>query len=177
MKYILETERLLLREFTWDDTAFIIELVNSPGWLKFIGDRNIKTEEQAQAYLDNGPLKSYREHGFGLWMVEKKDDKSKMGMCGLLKRDTLEHPDLGFAFLPEFTGKGYAFEIANATMTYACNTLKLPIIAAIVVPENAKSINLLEKIGMKLIQRMHLPHTPEELLLYNNAPVDAEVKG
>jgi RimJ/RimL family protein N-acetyltransferase len=169
MNYILETERLQLREFTMDDTAFIIELVNSEGWLKFIGERNVKTEEQAKAYLENGPMKSYREHGFGLSMVEIKEDNRKIGMCGLLKRDTLEHPDIGFAFLPEWMGKGYAFEIACATLIYASNTLKIPTICAIVVPENNRSIKLLEKIGMTFMKRVQLPPNHEELLLYSTA--------
>ena len=100
MEAILQTERLLLREFTEDDAAFIVELLNSPGWIQYIGDRNIKTEEQAREYLNNGPLKSYRQNGFGLYMVEKKDDHTPIGMCGIIKRDTLNNPDIGFAFLP-----------------------------------------------------------------------------
>src|SRR5215210_8708442 len=102
MNYILETDRLRLRQFTLQDTSFIIELLNSPGWLKFIGDRNVKSEPQARNYLENGPLKSYQEYGYGLSMVERKTDNQAIGMCGILKRQTLEHPDIGFAFLPRF---------------------------------------------------------------------------
>jgi len=168
MKYILETERLRLREYTMDDTSFIIELVNSPGWLKYIGERNVKTPAQAIAYLENGPMKSYCENGFGLWHVETKSNNISIGMCGLLKRDQLEHPDIGFAFLPAFTGKGFAFEAAAATMTYAKEKLNLSDICAIVMPENTSSIKLLEKIGMKFSKPFCFPGGKEELALYTN---------
>lgn len=161
---ILETERLRLRQFTLDDTKFIIELLNSPGWIEFIGDRNVKTEEQAIQYLQNGPLKSYLQNGYGLSMVETKDGQP-IGMCGILKRETLENPDIGFAFLKEFTGKGYAYEIANATLSYAMSKLKIPKVSAITLPNNIKSIKLLEKIGMKLIKPF-LSEKNEELLLF-----------
>ena len=119
MKNILETERLLLREFSTEDASFIIELLNSPGWIKYIGDRNVKTPEQASEYLLNGPIKSYAVNGYGLWLVEKKDDQAKIGMCGIIRRETLKDPDIGFAFLPEFSGKGYAYEIAKACLDHA----------------------------------------------------------
>lgn len=168
MKYILETERLTLREFTVADAPFILELVNSPGWLQFIGDRNIKTTDQAIAYLQNGPIKSYAENGFGLALVEIKDGKIPIGMCGIIKRDNLDKPDIGFAFLPSFTGKGYAFEMANATLSYAVNQLKMPVIYAITVATNLRSIRLLEKIGLKFIKKINAPKDNEELLLYSN---------
>lgn len=166
MKYILETDRLKLRELTLDDTAFIIELVNSPGWIKYIGDRNIKTEEQAISYLENGPIKSYHDNGFGLLMVETKYGNRKIGMCGILKRDTLEHPDIGYALLPAFTGNGYAFEMAHAVLQYATVQLKLSTIFAITVPENMRSIKILEKIGLTFMKRIQLATNHEELLLY-----------
>jgi RimJ/RimL family protein N-acetyltransferase len=168
MKPTLETERLLLREFTLDDTAFIIELLNSPGWIKYIGDRNVKTEKQALAYLHNGPLKSYGQHGFGLSMVEKSDDHTPIGMCGIIKRDTLDNPDIGFAFLPAYNGKGYALEMAKATLAYAKQKLRLPVISAITQADNSRSIRLLEKIGLKFSQTIIFPGSEEELLLYNS---------
>ena len=168
MKYILETERLTLREFTTDDAEFIMKLVNSPGWLQFIGDRNIKTTDQAITYLENGPIKSYAENGFGLAMVETKDRKIPIGMCGIIKRDNLDNADIGFAFLPLFTGKGYAFEMANATLSYAVTQLKMPVIYAITVANNLRSIRLLEKIGLKFIKKINAPKDNEELLLYSN---------
>jgi RimJ/RimL family protein N-acetyltransferase len=163
---ILETERLRLREFTPEDASFIIELVNSPGWLKYIGDRNIKTTDQARAYLENGPIKSYHDNGFGLWMVENKVINTPMGMCGILKRETLEHPDLGFAFLHEYMGKGYAFEAATATLTFAKEKLNLQTLCAITVPDNQNSIKLLQKVGMRFNNRICFPNNPEELLMY-----------
>lgn len=168
MKYILETERLALREFTVNDSEFIIELVNSPDWIKFIGDRKIKTDVEAKAYIENGPIKSYRENGFGLSLVEIKTDGTKIGMCGIIKRHHLDNPDIGFAFLPQFTGKGFAFEIANATLTYATTKLNLPKISAITIAANIKSIRLIEKIGMTYIKTFCFPNNTEELLLYNN---------
>jgi RimJ/RimL family protein N-acetyltransferase len=167
MKFILETERLILRQFTTGDAKFIVELVNSPGWIEFIGDRNIKTEGQANEYLQNGPLKSYELNGFGLSLVELKNERTPVGMCGIIKRDNLENPDIGFAFLPEFTGKGLAFEIANATMTYARDKLKLPVIYAITVPGNKASIKLLKKLGMKFIKPLCFPDG-DELMLYSD---------
>lgn len=163
---MLETERLLLREFTTGDTAFILELVNSAGWLQYIGDRNIKSVEQAKAYLENGPIKSYRENGFGLCLVERKDDAKAIGMCGLLKREYLDTPDMGFAFLPEFNGNGYAYEIAIATVAYAKNKLKISTVSAITMANNEKSIKLLEKMGFSFKKTIFLPTGKEELHLY-----------
>jgi RimJ/RimL family protein N-acetyltransferase len=166
MKTILETERLCLREFTIKDSSFIIKLVNSPGWLANIGDRNIKNIEQAINYLENGPLKSYALNGFGLWMVELKDDKTPIGMCGIIKRDNLEMPDIGFAFLPEYHGKGYAFEMAKAVLNFAKEVLQLCTILAIVLPTNDSSIKLLQKIGMKFEKKFCFPNAAEELLMF-----------
>jgi len=168
MTHILETERLRLRKFSLDDTAFIVELLNSPGWLEFIGDRNVRTPGQARVYLENGPLKSYLVYGHGLSMVEKKDDGTPVGMCGILHRDTLEWPDIGFAFLPAHQAQGYAFEIAQATVDHARNALGLPQIAAITVPGNARSIRLLEKLGLRYIQSFSFPGSQEVLLLYRS---------
>lgn len=168
MKYILETARLRLREFTLDDGEFIVDLMNSPGWLKFIGDRNVRTTGQAQKYLENGPIKAYQQNGFGLSMVERKDDDVPVGMCGILQRPTLDTPDIGFAFLPAFNGKGYALEIASAVMTYAQSNLGLSRIAAITLRENDRSIRLLEKLGMTYRSKFSFPGSEEELLLYGN---------
>ncbi len=168
MKYILETERLRLREFTLEDGKFIIELLNSPGWIKYIGDRNVRTLRQAGHYLENGPIKSYKENGYGLFLVEKKEDGNPIGMCGILKRDTLENPDIGFAFLAGYSGMGYAFEIASATLRYAKEHLGIRKISGITAVENFKSIRLLEKIGLQYNKRFSFPNGNEELLLYSN---------
>lgn len=169
MKYILETERLRLRKFTTADTGFIIALLNSPGWLAYIGDRNVKTEEDAMTYLQNGPLKSYKQNGYGLSLVELKESRLPIGMCGIIKRPDLEYPDIGFAFMPEFTGQGYAYEVATATLMYAKNKLGLEQILAITLPSNERSIRLLEKLGLTYSRIYHFPATNEELLLFNNS--------
>lgn len=166
MNYILETERLKLREFGLHDASFIVGLMNSPGWLQFIGDRNIRSEEGAMAYLKSGPIKSYADNGFGLWLVERKATGNAIGMCGILKRDNLANPDIGFAFLSEYAGHGYASEVAGATLRYAFEILKLPAIAAITKPDNHKSIKLLEAIGLKLQTRIAGSNQDEHLLLY-----------
>jgi RimJ/RimL family protein N-acetyltransferase len=163
-KFLLETKRLRLREFTLDDSNFIIELLNSPEWIEYIGDKNVRTETQAIEYLQNGPLKSYAKNGYGLSLVETKDGLS-IGMCGIIKRDSLENPDIGFAFLKEFTGKGYAYEIASATLAHAINELKISKISAITLPHNARSVRLLEKIGMKFINSFYAENG-EELFLF-----------
>lgn len=167
MHYILETERLKLRHFTIDDTPFIIELLNSPAWIKFIGDRNVKTEEQAQAYLLNGPIKSYKDNGYGLSMVETAHDKTPIGMCGIINRADLEGPDIGFAFLPEYIGKGYGYEIAAATLAYAMNILKIPSVFAVTLPNNTASIKLLEKIGLHFKNNFSFPDKEEVLMLFS----------
>jgi len=165
MNSILQTERLMLRQFELSDSKFIIELVNSAGWIEFIGERNIKTEEAAIHYLQNGPMKSYKEKGFGLSMVERKDG-TPVGMCGILKRDSLDNPDIGFAFLPEFMGMGYAFEMAKATLRYAKDNLNIKTIVAITVPSNKRSIRLLEKIGLRFSKTIYPPAEREELMLF-----------
>ena len=165
MKLIAETERLRLREFAAGDAQFIVELLNSPGWLEFIGDRHIRTEEQAREYLVQGPVKSYQENGFGLSLVETKDGVP-VGMCGLIKRPALEHADIGFAFLPQFMGRGYAFEIASATMDYARNVLGMLQVCAITRENNSSSIRLLEKLGFRYDRMLMLPGGKEELMLF-----------
>jgi RimJ/RimL family protein N-acetyltransferase len=165
---ILETDRLILREFTIYDARFIVDLLNSPGWLEFIGDRNVRTEEQADNYLLNVPLRSYHENGFGLYMVELKSGNTPAGMCGLLKRDYLEHHDIGFAFLPEYTGKGYAFEIVSALISYAKQTLSIPTLLAITLPGNTKSIRLLERVGLQFVRMVVPPQGQEELMVFGS---------
>lgn len=162
--FVLQTERLTLRQFTLDDTAFIIELVNSPGWLENIGDRNIHSPEQALSYLQNGPMASYAQHGYGLYRVALKPNDVPIGMCGLLKRDTLPQPDIGFALLPDYSGKGYAYEAANAVRTLAFEQFNLPALLAITLPSNQASIRLLEKIGLRYAKPFW--HNNEELWLY-----------
>jgi RimJ/RimL family protein N-acetyltransferase len=168
MKTVLETERLRLRFFTLNDTDFIVRLLNTSGWIQYIGDRNVKTKEQAETYLRNGAFKSYEVNGFGLSMVEIKKGNIPIGMSGILRRDELENPDIGFAFLPEYMGKGYAQEISQAIMKYAKEVLKLEKILAITLPTNQPSIKLLEKIGLSFQKHFSFPGTNEELMLFSN---------
>lgn len=166
MKIILETERLIIREFIFDDSDFVIRLVNSPGWLTFIGDRNIKNTEQARQYMVQGPMASYKKNGFGFYVVLLKATQQQLGICGLIKRDTLLHTDLGFAFLPEFNGRGYAYEASSAIIHYSKNHIKLKKLIAIVMPENASSIKLLEKLGMTFDKMIEFGEKKENLMLY-----------
>ena len=115
---VLETERLALRRLTLDDAEFIFRLVNEPSWLRFIGDKNVRNLDDARNYLRTGPLDMYERFGFGMFLVERKHDGVAVGACGLLKRDTLPDPDIGYAFLPEYWGKGYALEAASAVLEY-----------------------------------------------------------
>jgi RimJ/RimL family protein N-acetyltransferase len=164
---ILETERLTLRYLQLSDAPFILELVNSPGWLRYIGDRKIHTVEQAEQYLLNGPLKSYADHGFGLCLVAlRAQEGTSIGLCGLLKRDSLDHPDLGFAFLPAYTGAGYGYEIASATLAHARQQHQLTDIGAITLPTNEPSIRLLRKLGMQFERYFVSTETGDELELY-----------
>ena len=146
---ILETERLVLRRLSPDDADFILELLNQPSFLRFIGDKGVRTTEDAVRYIQTGPIASYERFGFGLYLVELKETAVPIGMCGLLKRDTLPDADVGFAFLPSYWSQGYAFEAASGVMRYGRDVLGLGRIVAITSLDNDASIRLLEKIGLK----------------------------
>jgi RimJ/RimL family protein N-acetyltransferase len=163
---ILETDRLILREQTQDDAPFVRELMNTPGWLRYIGQRNIRTDEDARAYIANGAMKSYAQNGYGLWLVELKDGGVPVGACGLLKRDFLDHADIGFAFLQQHAGKGYAYEAAVGVMNYAKDVLGMNTVAAIVTHDNEASIGLIKKLGMVYEGKVKYPGEEEELLMY-----------
>ena len=162
----ITTERLVLKEISIDDAPFYVKLFNSEGWLTFIGDRNIKTEAQAKAYIEKNYLPSYKTHGYGSYTVNLKETGETIGACGLYKRDNLDHPDIGFAFLPEFIGKGYGFEAANAVMEFAKTELKLTTILGFTVANNIASVALLKKLGLKESGTYTFPDDPEELLLF-----------
>jgi len=146
---ILETERLVLRRLSSDDAGFILELLNQPSFLRYIGDKGVRTTEDAVRYIQTGPIASYERFGFGLYLVELKESGVPIGMCGLLKRDTLPDADVGFAFLPDYWSQGYAFEAASGVMSYGREVLGLQRIVAITSLDNDASIRLLEKIGLK----------------------------
>jgi RimJ/RimL family protein N-acetyltransferase len=143
---MLETDRLVIRAFVASDAGFIVELVNDPAWLLYIGDKNIRSRDDAARYIEDGPRAMYRRAGFGLWLVALKDG-TPIGMCGLIRRDDLEDVDLGFAFLPQYRRSGYAFEAAQRVLEHGRSVLRLARIVAITVPANAASINLLRKLG------------------------------
>ena len=164
---ILETERLTLRLQTTDDADFILELMNDPSWLEFIGDRGLRTVEDAREYIKNGAIRTYEQFGFCFYLVERKEDQSPIGICGFVKRDSLEDVDIGFAFLPQYWGKGYAYEAASATLAYGLDTLGLNRIVAITTQDNHASAKLLEKIGLKFERLVQLSNDPEELRLFS----------
>jgi RimJ/RimL family protein N-acetyltransferase len=146
---VIETERLALRRLDLDDAAFILALVNDPDWLRHIGDKNVHSLDDARAYLANGPIGMYAKHGFGLYAVERREDGALIGMCGLIKRDTLDDIDIGFAYLPAYRAQGYAREAAAATLAHARDVLGLRRVVAIVSPANHASARLLERVGLK----------------------------
>ena len=162
---VLQTGRIALRRLTTDDASFIRELVNEPSWIRFIGDRGVRSEEDARAYLVRGPIAMYERHGFGLWMCEEKASGQPLGICGLIKRDTLEDVDIGFAFLPRFWGQGYAHEAAAAVLDYGREVLELDRIVAITSPDNVASIRLLEKLGLRLEKSFEIDGKPTNLFV------------
>ena len=163
---IIETERLTLREFTIEDSGFILKLLNTPGWLKYIGSRSVDTIKDAEEYIENKIRISYKISGFGFYLMELRPDKIKTGMCGLVKREALDDIDIGFALLPEYEGNGYAFEAAIGVLDFAKDKLKLKSIAAITVKNNSPSIKLLGKLGMTFEKMIRLPNDTEDLMLF-----------
>ena len=145
----LVTSRLALRRLTEADAPFMLRLLNEPSWLRFIGDRGVRTLDEAAAYLAKGPIDMYQRLGFGLLLVERTLDGAALGICGLIKRDTLPDVDLGFAFLPEHWGRGYAVEAAAAVLAAAARDAGLRRVVAITSLDNERSIRLLEKLGFR----------------------------
>lgn len=165
---IFETERLLVCKHTLDDAGFMLNLLNSPDWLAYIGDRNVHSLQDARAYLENGSLAHYQKHGFGFWGVRLKTDLAIIGSCGLMIRDYLPHADIGFAFLPEYLGKGYGYESALAALQYADTHLDIGKICAITNPDNTASKGLLTKLGLKHDSYVNTP-TGDRVCLFLRA--------
>jgi RimJ/RimL family protein N-acetyltransferase len=163
---VLETDRLNLRRLSTDDAEFILQLLNEPSFLEFIGDRGVRTLEDARNYILNGPMASYERFGFGLYLTELKEPRVPIGMCGLLKRDTLEDVDIGFAFVPQYWKQGYAMESAAAVMAHARDAFGLNRLAAITSPENEPSIALLLKLGMRFERLTKLTEEAPEIKLF-----------
>jgi RimJ/RimL family protein N-acetyltransferase len=162
----LETPRLVIREINLDDAPFILELLNEPAFIHFIGDRGVRSIEDAQGYISKGPQASYTKLGFGLWLAAQKDTQTPIGICGLLKRDSLPDVDLGYAFLARFRSQGYASEAASAVKDYAVERLGIKRLAGITNPDNWASIKVLEKIGMRFERLVQLSENEPELKLF-----------
>lgn len=165
----LETERLRLRPFTLADDGFILGLLNDPGYVRFIGDRRVRSLEAARAYLRQGPLASYARHGFGLWCVERRADGVRVGKCGLLKREALDEVDLGYAFLAREAGRGLATEAARAVLGHARNVLGLARVVALTQPDNRGSVRVLAKLGFVAAGTCRLPGQDGDSLFFATA--------
>jgi len=165
----LETDRLQLRRLSADDAEFILRLLNEPSFIQNIGDRGVRTIEEARAYILKGPIASYEKFGFGLMAVEEKETGAPVGICGLLKRDMFEDVDIGYALLPEFWSRGYAFESASAVMSYARETLGSKRVLAVVNPDNQSSIRLLGKMGFQYERMVRLTDDAPEIKLFSAA--------
>ena len=163
---LLESERLRLRRVTTGDAVFIHELVNEPAFRRNIGDKGVHTLADACDYIRDGPIASYERYGFGMYIVSLKEDGAPIGICGLVKRDTLEDVDIGFAFLSRFWSRGYAIEAATAILEYARSVVRLDRVVGVTVPDNTSSIRLLEKLGLRFERTVRLAADAPELLLY-----------
>ncbi|MEZ5345956.1 MAG: GNAT family N-acetyltransferase [Pyrinomonadaceae bacterium] len=173
MMKILETKRTILRELTTNDAQFNLDLLNEPSFIKFIGDRGVRTLEQSANFIETRYQKSYRENGFGLYLVERKpetgtaDPLIPIGICGFVKRDNLPFPDIGFAFLNQFEKNGYGFETAEAVLEYGKANLDLKRVLAITTQENESSVKLLEKLGFAFERLIRMTPDDEELNLFS----------
>lgn len=163
---ILETDRLILRHLSPEDAEFILRLLNEPSWLRFIGNKSVKTIDDARSYILRGPVEMYSRLGFGLYLVELKEGALSIGICGLIKRDSLEDVDIGFAFFPEHWGRGYAYESASAVMAHARDDFGLKRLVAITSVDNESSIKLLEKLGFRFERMLKLSQDGEEVKLF-----------
>ncbi len=166
---LLETERLRLfrmSDESVEDAAFMLRLLNEPDFIRNIGDRGVRTLDDAHAFLRNGPMKAYVEHGYGMYRVEEKASGASIGNCGLVRREGLDGPDLGYAFLSGFHGRGYALEAARAMVGHAWTVFGIRHLLAIVEPGNAPSIRLLQKLGFAFATMVRLPHKDTDLKLF-----------
>ena len=164
---IIETERVSIHALTLKEDAFIFRLMNSSTWLKYIGDRNIRTKEDARNYLQNGPIKSYEAYGVGMYGVKLKEAQEFIGICGLVKRDFLDNFDFGYAFLPEYAGKGLAFEASKAVLDYLAANRIINRVVAFTTENNGRSLKLLEKLEFQFEHPFDLHG--EECLLFGRS--------
>ncbi len=173
---LIETERLVIRELDAErDAAFILDLLNQPSFIKYIGDRGVRTVDESRDFIENRYRQSYRDHGYGLYTVALKseipDPDSPIGICGFVRRPGLDGPDIGFAFLPQFERQGFALESAAAMMRYGDETLGFTEVFAITTLDNTSSIRLLEKLGFSFEKLVTMPGGDEELRLFSNRKV------
>ncbi|WP_299216778.1 GNAT family N-acetyltransferase [uncultured Dokdonia sp.] len=164
--YTFETERLGMRPAHIEDAAFVLELLNTPKWLSYIGDRKVYTEEDAVQYITSKMLPQFEEKQFGNYIVIRKEDGKKIGCCGLYDREGIEGVDIGFAFLPLYEGKGYGYESASKTMQYGKEVHRITTVSGITVKENIESQRLLEKLGLTFIKMITLSNDTEAVMLY-----------
>ena len=169
---VLETNRLRLRRLSLEDAEFMLGLLNEPAYLRFIGDKGVRSIDEARGYILRGPMASYEKFGFGLYLAELKDSGIPVGICGLLKRDSLPDVDIGFAFLPQFWSQGYALEAASTMMTYGRNGLGLDRIIAVVSPDNERSIKLLNKLGLRFERMARWPADGSEIKVYASEAIN-----
>jgi RimJ/RimL family protein N-acetyltransferase len=163
---IIETKRLVLRHMKTEDAKFMLELLNEPAWIKYIGDRGIRTIDEAKKYIEDGPMTMYEEKGFGLYLVELKESETPIGICGLIQRDFLKDVDLGFAIHSKYWGNGYACEATQATLIYGNEVLGFQRIAGFTSLDNEKSANLLLKLGMTEEGNIKFASTSEDVRLF-----------
>jgi ribosomal-protein-alanine N-acetyltransferase len=166
---VCETARLRLRHLLDSDAPFILELLNEPDFIRNIGDREVRTLEDARRYIQHGPMVSYSQHGFGLFLVELRDSSESVGICGLLKRDYLQDVDVGFALRESHRGKGYAFEAAQAAMRHGQEDLGISRIVAITSPDNRASMNVLRKLGLEFERGIRIPDQSRDTRLFTPA--------
>lgn len=165
-KVIARTERLELREFSAADADFVLELLNQPAVLEFVGDKGVRSLRDARRYIEDSPLTSYRENGFGHYVVAAKENGVSLGLCGLFHRDFLDTPDLGFAFLEQFAGNGYATEASTAVLSLARDVLQMPTVLAMTDRANDRSAKVLDKLGFRFDRDFLVPGEETPLRLY-----------
>lgn len=173
-KIILNTKRLILRKAQLSDKQFFYKLLNTPKWLKYIGDRGIKTVSDTEGYIKDKLINSYKTNGYGLYVFELKESKTPIGICGFIKRDYLDFVDIGFALLPEYERKGYTYEIALAALRFGVIHLGFTKIYAITSKDNIASQKLLEKLGFEFKSYIIEPSSNEELVLFSSEKINIE---
>ena len=169
MSIVVETPRLVLRRLEERDAAFVLNLVNDADWLKFIGDKGVRTLDDARDYLRNGPMAMYAQHGHGLYCVQSKASGEPIGMCGLIKRATMPGPGIGYALLPAYCGQGLAWEAAASVLRHARDVLCLPAVYGLVSPQNQPSINLINKLGLRFERFSRQPIAGKDINIYRKS--------